>query len=104
MTSRPDPATLPPGQLRLYRAVVAHYARTGAAPSFRELIDELGYASTASVTCHLAPLAAKGFVVWTNRGRDTTARAIGLPGLSDVVRGFAEVLAAKIPDSPAGST
>lgn len=102
----PDPSALPKGQLVIYRAIVAYYARHGTSPVIRELIPAMGAKvgkprSTNSVVVHLLPLARKGLIIYNvakrGTGQSTVVRRILLPGVVEAVRRTASEMLRKIP-------
>jgi len=77
MSKTPD--QLPPGQRRVYYAIVSAIARNHYPPTMRELATGLGFASTNSIARHVASLARKGFLT-REPGK---ARTIRLTDLSE---------------------
>ena len=54
---------LPPRQQQILDAIAAHWKAKGYAPSFREIADEVGIASTNGVSDHVKALVRKGLLL-----------------------------------------
>lgn len=61
---------LPPGQLRVYRFLVAYVARTGRSPTLREIADGLGHNPSATLN-RLRSLKRRGLVTWDQKRHGT---------------------------------
>lgn len=66
---------LPAKTQRVYDAIHAYSSKHRMSPSYRELVDDLGYKSLAGIQHHLDRLEQEGLIT---RSKDQTARSIQL--------------------------
>lgn len=63
-------------QLQVLEFIEQHQARTGSAPTLREISDFLGCASTHTAFCHIAALVKKGWAASAGRSKSRSIRSI----------------------------
>lgn len=66
-------------QKRLLDFITSYTARHGIAPSYREVMKQLGYASTSTVALHIDSLIERGYL----QKRPNAARSIDVVGIED---------------------
>jgi repressor LexA len=83
-------------QLEVYRAILAHFAETGGAPSLRELCEAMGISSPNGIMCHFTALTKKGWIEYDRTPQDSSdscrARGLVIPEIAEVVRAKAAEL------------
>lgn len=67
---------LAPRQRDVLHAIKRLTKQLGYPPTIRELVDDLGLASTNAVKIHLDPMRRKGWVTWVD-GKFRTLRVVG---------------------------
>lgn len=85
MTATATAKPLTARQTQVYKAILQHYAVHGTAPSMRDIMAAMGYASTNAVTSVLRVLAKKGYVTVAGK----LARGVTAPVLADAVKAAA---------------
>jgi DNA-binding MarR family transcriptional regulator len=58
-----------PAQMKVYDAIMAHFAKTGSAPSLQAIADRLKYASLETVWKHVRALEKRGLIKKSPGGR-----------------------------------
>lgn len=66
-------------QKKLLDFITNYTAKHGIAPSYREVMKQLGYASTSTVALHIDGLIERGYL----QKRPNAARSIDVVGLED---------------------
>lgn len=66
-------------QKRLLDFITSYTAKHGIAPSYREIMKQLGYASTSTVALHIDGLIERGYL----QKRPNVARSIDVVGMED---------------------
>jgi len=76
-----------PAQLRMLKAIRAHWARYGVGPTIRDLMAATGIGSPNGVVSHLNNMLAKGIIEWDRKG---AARQLWPAGLREKIRQLAK--------------
>lgn len=82
-------SVLPPGQRRVFEAVLRYFHAHGIPPRLTDLMDDLGISSQNGVNYHLQALARKGFLARADSSPRGLMPTGLLPGLAAAVERYA---------------